>query len=580
MSGAGSELTHEQRRRVAARLLAQQRAERSSIGVAPRADDSFPLTGQQEGLWFLEQLRPSSPAYNIPVALRTSGVLDEAALVRAHAALVERHEAMRMGLVVRDGAPRMRLDCPPEPMALVDASGVRPEERDAWCSAAAAAEAATPFGRAPLSRARLVRLAADDHLLLMSYDHLVMDGWSLALVNAELGELYRAEAGAGSPELSGPGLSTVDYAHWQRERYDSSADRRYWREQLSDGEPLRLLAMDSGPRDVDSGDGYAHHLAADLARRARARAREWGHSDFAVLAAAFVTVLSGETAADDVLFGTVFNGRTEAELEKAVGYFANTVPLRVSLPPGRTFGQLVQACDDAHVDAQRHQLLPLPDILGEVGFARRDGVNPLFELTFSTIPTTHTGLGMTLGDARVRAMSIDLTSARFAQRWEATTSENGIDLWVEYSVAHFGTATVERQVREYETALEFLLDYPDVSISAYLGGSSRVARLPRRPPQPRGAASVDAGRLSASDHVVVAEWQRVLERQGAPDWGTSFFDQGGRSLGLARLRSRIESELGVALSLLRMYQQPFLCDVVLLTRAAMADAAVGRQGSA
>ncbi|MGC5015664.1 condensation domain-containing protein, partial [Streptosporangium sp. DT93] len=298
------------------RLLAAKRAAKEQQGKPDRMvpvarGEVLSCTHQQEGLWFMHQLDPTSTTYHIPFALRLRGVLDVAVLERALLTLVERHEALRTRFVEVDGLPRQVIDPPPSAFSLPVAE-LDGEVVERW----AAGQAHRPFDLAagPLFRAALARLGPQEHAIVLVVHHIVADGWSAKILAEELAALYAAERGGGGIELPQVYLQPADHAVWQRRWLDGDEMERqlaYWREALADLPTLDFPSDRPRPAQPTGAGAVAGRRLPDAtAAAARAYARTHQVSFLAVLQAALLTVLHRYTGQDDLTIGSIFSGRT------------------------------------------------------------------------------------------------------------------------------------------------------------------------------------------------------------------------------------------------------------------------------
>ncbi|WP_424184824.1 amino acid adenylation domain-containing protein [Actinokineospora sp. G85] len=441
------------------RLLAGPGDERE-VGVPRREPGSrAPLSPAQRRLWLAERMSPGDPAYNLPLGLRLRGDLDVAALRRALAAVVGRHEVLRSAFAEdADGTPRHRVrPVPGFPLPVEDVDADRVEE-------ISRAEARAPFdlSTGPLLRARLLRTAEDDHFLLVTMHHLAADGWSGALVVRELDAAYRGERQAPA------GLQFADYAAWQDQRLSGHAlDRllEHWRGRLS-GAPPQLDLPTDRPRPAVrrlDGDEVAFTIPADLAAGVRALAAECGATPFAVLLAAFHTVLLRWTGQRDQVVGTPVAGRTRRELREVVGCFANTVALRTDVGGDPPFRRLVGRVHATAADALAHQHLPFERLVELLRPERDPGRHPVFQV----VCTWQDG-GMTefaLGDLAVEPVPVHTGTAKFDLQLALLRDGDEIAGRLEYATALFDRSTVERMAGHLATALRGAVEAPDRRLS-------------------------------------------------------------------------------------------------------------------
>ncbi|HEX6076506.1 MAG TPA: amino acid adenylation domain-containing protein [Micromonosporaceae bacterium] len=459
----------EQKRRALLELRLRERrarrAELERITPVPR-DEPLACSYQQEGLWFLHQLDPDSPVYHVPWALRLRGELDIAALRRALAGLVARHESLRTRFGNRDGVPFQVVDPPPDdwqlPVSTVDRAGLAE-----WLTT----ETRRPFDleHGPLFRSRLARLATDEHLLLLTMHHIVGDGWSLSVMNRELGELYDAARSGTAGGLPALDVQAADHAAWQRRWLSGERLERelgHWHETLRDV-PTVDFPTDR-PRPVQptgAGAVLTQPLPGPLATELRDLARREQVSFLAVLLAGFLVVLHRYTGQPDLTVGSVFSGRTRSETEPLVGFFANTLVLRTSLAGEPTFQDLVQRCNATVLDATAHQEVPFGLVVDALNPERVPGRNPLFQISFTLQAAAVTGGQLRLGDLSVGQVGVIGNRARFDLAVAAVEHPDGhLDFRVEYSTELFDQDRVARLVRHVSGVLESAVCDPRIPV--------------------------------------------------------------------------------------------------------------------
>ncbi len=316
------------------------------ILVVPR-DRELPLSFAQERLWFLEQLRPGTPTYNITSTLRLQGALDRAALAAALAGVVRRHETLRTTFAVRGGRPVVRIAAAVDrALPLVDLSRLPLARRARAATGLADQDAATPFDLAarPPVRARLLWLgcgaaAAEpaepaEHWLLLAVHHIAADGWSVGVLLGELTELYGAALARRPARLPELAVQYADFACWQRDWLQGDVLRRrldYWRERLRGAPPLTSPPADRPRPALQRWAGEVRPVRFDsaLAGELRAAARAQKVTLFMLLAAALDLVLLRQLGRPDLVLGTPIAGRTRTELEGLIGLFLNSLALRV-----------------------------------------------------------------------------------------------------------------------------------------------------------------------------------------------------------------------------------------------------------
>ncbi|WKV75481.1 non-ribosomal peptide synthetase [Streptomyces sp. PCS3-D2] len=448
---------------------------------APRDPADPPvLSFAQRRLWFIDQLQPGSPAYNVPVATRIRGPLDVPALHAALQDVVDRHEVLRTVYTYQEGAsealPRVvdgfRL---PLPLTeLPDEASVRPFYD---------ADAGAPFdlaGAVPL-RARLGRLGAEDHVLVLNLHHIVTDGWSMRILYTELERAYAARTGAAAEANTPLALQYADFATWQRRRV--SGDRlealtSFWQEELGGAVPVDL------PTDRPRPPVFGHAGASryiDLPPQLIARLRAFGKSEGATLymtmLAGFAATLRRWTGQEDIVVGTSVSGRDHPAFSDLIGFFVNTLPLRIRTGGDPVFAELVRATRHTTLQAYAHQELPFDLIVDTLGLPRDPSRPPLTSVMFLLDETPDTAPGL----AGLATEPIDFSSHATKYDLMISVHDTGtaVRALVEYPTALFDASTVDRLLGHFLTTLEGAVDRPDAPLSTLplLTDAERAAAL-------------------------------------------------------------------------------------------------------
>ena len=439
------------------------------IERAPR-DGLLPISFAQERLWFLNQLEPDSPFYNVPLNMRFTGPLDVSALGRALCEIVDRHEILRTTFTNVGGkAVQIIHAAGALTLAVEDFSALPPAAREDAMRGASAAEVQHPFdlARGPLFRARLLRLAAEDHALLLTSHHIVSDGWTRGIVNREVMALYHAFS-LGRPSPLGPlPIQYADYAAWQRkwlsgEVYDKQMG--YWKLKLSGAPAEMLLPTDRArpPAQTYRGAWRALVLPVELAKSLKVLARAEGVTFFMMLLAAFNVLLYRLTGQDDLVVGTPVAGRTKTETEGLIGFFINTLVLRTSLSDELVFRELLQRVRETCLGAYAHQDMSFERLVQELAPERDLSRAPLFQVLFTLQdpPREHKGpSGLQVGGVRAEnpTSKYDITLALSEQN-------RGLVAAVEYSTDLFDVSTIERLLVQYRTVLQGIVADPEAQL--------------------------------------------------------------------------------------------------------------------
>ncbi|NBD14538.1 non-ribosomal peptide synthetase, partial [Corallococcus silvisoli] len=431
-----------------------------------------PLSFAQQRLWFLDQLTPGDASYNIPTALRLTGHVDVESLRRAFETLVARHEALRTTFREHQGHALQNIH-PAEPwtLPLVDLSALPEAQREAEARRRVAEDARQPFHleNGPLLRTALVRLAAEEHLLLVTMHHIVSDGWSMGVLVRELVGLYEAFSAGHPPSLAPLPIQYADFSAWQRQWLQGEAletQLGYWKHQLA-GAPSALELLTDHPRPAlqsYAGASLAVHLPRTLADSLKALAGREGATPFMVLLAAFQVLLSRYSGQDDISVGSPIAGRTQAETEGLIGFFVNTLVLRTRMTAETSFRELLAQVRGTTLAAYEHQHLPFEKLVEAVQPVRDPSRSPLFQVMFvlQNAPTEALRVpGLTFQQAAAEAHS-----AKFDLTLTLQDSPEGFVGWLEYNTALFERDTVARMAGHLRTLLEAVAATPEQSVSA------------------------------------------------------------------------------------------------------------------
>ncbi|MEV5320350.1 non-ribosomal peptide synthase/polyketide synthase [Streptomyces sp. NPDC052687] len=437
----------------------------------PHADRTrpLPLSFAQQRLWFLDRLRPGDPRYNSAVALRLTGTLDHTALAAALEHVVERHEALRTTFQETDGTPAQTVR-PAGPLPLPVRDLTAPGEAVTDLDAALLAEYERPFDleAGPLLRALLLREAPDAHVLLLTAHHIVTDGWSMGILLEELCTAYDTLAQGARPALPPVATQYPDFAVWQRDQMSGPRLERqlgYWKGKLS-GAVAPELPLDRPRRGEESGAGAVHTFTvpATTTQRLRNLAAEQHTTLFTALVAAGQALLARWSGQDDITVGSLTPGRGRTDLERAVGFFVNTVVLRTHVDTGGSFRDLLAAAADTVNDAFAHGDTPFERLVEAVGATREAGRNPLFDvmvLLHPAPPAAPDPHGLAASPVAVprRAATFDL-SVEFVPDGEGLTG------LLEYRTDLLDAATAERMADQLLRTLDGVAADPDRPLGA------------------------------------------------------------------------------------------------------------------
>jgi amino acid adenylation domain-containing protein len=427
------------------------------IVQVPR-DRPLPLSFSQQRLWFLDQLAPGNPFYNVPGVARLTGRLDAAALERALTEIVRRHETLRTTFPAVEGEAVQAI-APPAPLPLprIDLRGLPPAAREEETARLAAAEARRPFDLAqgPLVRERLLLLEDEEHLVLFTLHHIISDGWSIGVLLRELGALYAAFAEGRPSSLPPLPVQYGDFAVWQRRtlgEHHLETQIAWWTERLR-GLPALDLPTDRPRPKMETfrGGREVRLLPAALAAGLQGLSARESVTPFMLLLAGFQTLLARLAGQEDFAVGTPFAHRTQSEVEGLIGFFVNELVLRAGLAGDPSFRELLAGVRASTLTAFAHGDVPFERLVEELQPRRDLSRNPLFQVALvweEPLPTIDLpGLRLDLAAGDARSAKVDLSLF-------ATMAPDGLRLSLEYSSDLFEAATAARLLGALEALLE------------------------------------------------------------------------------------------------------------------------------
>ncbi|MCF5710646.1 amino acid adenylation domain-containing protein, partial [Pseudomonas syringae] len=446
-----------------ARGLAQAARTVQPSVVAVSRDQPLPLSFAQQRLWFLSRLEGDSAAYHIPAGLRVRGELDVDALQGALDMLVARHESLRTTFVQTQGQEVQQRIAPDDigfELRLQTLEG-QPAAEQALV-ALIADEARAPFDlvHGPLVRGQLIRMADDDHVIAVTFHHIIADGLSSDIFTRELGMLYQAlHAGQPNP-LPALTLHYADYAVWQRCWLTAEVLQQqtgYWQQALDDAPALLSLPTDRvrPAQQHYAGDAVGLALDQTLTDQLKALSQRQGTTLFMTVMAAWATVLGRLAGQDDVVIGTPVANRTRVEVEGLIGLFVNTLALRVDLSAEPTVEALLQQVKARTLEAQAHQDLPFEQVVEAVNPLRSLSHTPIFQAMLSW--QSGAGEAPALGDMSLQGVNASSRTAKFDVLLDMAEIGGRLYGSLEYATALFDRDTVERHLGYLETTLRAMV---------------------------------------------------------------------------------------------------------------------------
>jgi amino acid adenylation domain-containing protein len=436
-----------------------------------REVDELPLSFAQQRLWFLDQLEPDSPVYNIHTALRLDGPLDADALGKTLDEIVRRHEVLRTTYRMSGERP-MQVIAPAlsVPLRMVDVRHLPEAEREREAQRLAMEETRRPFdlSRGPLLRACLVRLGEQEHLLLLVMHHIISDGWSMGVLAGEVAALYRAFVSAEPSPLAELPIQYADFAHWQREWLQGptlAAQLDYWKRQLS-GLPLLKLPTGKAQAAAPSYRGSVHFFSVEeeLTQALRSLSLREGATLFMTLLAAFKALLHRHSGQTDIVVGTDTANRFPSETEPLIGFFVNQLVLRTDLSGALSFKELLGRVQVGTLAAYEQQDVPFDQVVEALRPDRTASRTPLFQakLVLQNSPLEPLQLpGLKLSPVNLEGGT---QTAKFDLLLTFVETGKGLSGALEYSTDLFDYEGAERLARQFVAVLRQVADRPDVHL--------------------------------------------------------------------------------------------------------------------
>jgi len=455
-----------------AQRLAVKGADESSLSPIPRRPESStaPLSFAQERLWFLDQLEPNSPRYNMPAMVRLEGRLDLPALEAGFNHLIRRHETLRTTFTTQQGKPVQVIHAEmPLKVAVEDYSDLPEEEKQQAIEKAVAAEASQPFDlkRGPLIRAKLLRRGPEEQVLVVSMHHIIADGWSIGVLISEMGRAYEAEVKGEALGLAELPIQYGDYAVWQREYLQGEELARqlgYWKEQLKGAPEVMNLGTDRARGAVQSYRGGTQKVEIREAVKEGLKriGQEQGATMYMVMMAGMRVMLRRYSGERDLVIGTAIANRRRKEVEGLIGFFVNSLAMRVEVGEEESYEEVLRREKEVAMGGYENQDVPFEKVVEEVKPERSLSYTPLFQVMFmlQNAPITELKLhGLTLNrfDIERNVANVDLLLS-------VEPTDHRLIGTAEYSTDLFDASTIARFLGHLKVLLEGIVVNPQRSI--------------------------------------------------------------------------------------------------------------------
>ncbi|MEJ1929778.1 amino acid adenylation domain-containing protein, partial [Nostoc sp. NIES-2111] len=437
------------------------------------------LSFSQQRLWFLHQLEPDSPFYNVPMALRLVGNLNRSALEQSLQEIIHRHEALRTNFITVNEQPTQIIQTETnctltvvdlQHLSVLVLSEAEVTEQEITARQLTKQHYIQLFDLASelLVRATLVVLSQTEHIFLICMHHIVSDGWSMGVFVSELATLYNAYSQGQPSPLAPLPIQYADFALWQRKWLVEDvlqSQLNYWEQQLKDAPALLSLPTDRPRPAVQTYNGTHQEfaLSGELTNKLTKLSQEQGVTLFMTLLAAFDTLLYRYTGQEDILVGSPIANRDRSEIEGLIGFFVNTLVMRTDLAGNPSFSELLGRVRFMAMEAYTHQDLPFEMLVEALQPERNLSYTPLFQVMFvlQNAPISELELtGLTVSRLPIRG-----TTSRFDLTLSMEYTPTGLVGWWEYNTDLLDASTIERMTNHFVTLLEGIIANPEQRIS-------------------------------------------------------------------------------------------------------------------
>jgi aspartate racemase len=431
----------------------------------------LPLSFAQESLWFVEQMAPGSPAYNMPEAWRLEGRLEVGALRKSLEELVRRHEILRTVFQANNGKPVQIVGSARQPtLEVVDLSNGPDQRGEIKRLLAQEASHSFDLQRGPMARLRLFCLGPEEHVLALNLHHIISDGLSMGIFLRELATNYGAVLAGQPPPLPDLAIQYADFAIWQQERLRGDflkGQVGYWIKKLEGPLPTLALPLDHPRPALQSHRGATQFfdLPRELHEDLKQLSRREGATLYMTLFSAFVTLLHRYTREEDIVVGSPVAGRDRPEVEGLIGLFVNTLALRVDLAGDPTFSELLRRVRETTLEAYAHQEVPLEKVIKAVQPERDLSRHPLFQVVFGLQAAYSEN--WTLPGLTATPIELDSGTSKFDWTLLLNESRQGLRGRFEYDTDLFQIETIHRFAHQFQLLLEGIVAKPQKHISEF-----------------------------------------------------------------------------------------------------------------
>ncbi len=440
-----------------------------TIPLRPNAEPT-PLSYAQERIWFMCQLEPQTPAYNMYDVVRLRGQLNPAILTQSFQALIHRHQILRTRFITADGRPYQQILANIDfDIAVTNLQPLAQAEKEAKTQALILAEIRRPFDLAqcPLFRVSLLKQTDDDHILILTIHHIIFDEWSNELFWQELSALYQAFSRGQTPALPDLPIQYADFTLWHKQRLNKQSETQltYWKKQLGvEFPPLQLPTDRRRPaQQTFRGAVTWLNFPDDLYAQVKALNQTYGATTFMTLLAAFQLLLHRYTGQTDILIGTPIANRSHSQTKNIIGLFLNTLVMRANFTDNPRFDDLLKRTRQTALDGYAHQDLPFEELVDALQPPRNASYNPVFQVMFVHQKSALDEID--LPGLAVSEVPVDIGVSKFDLTLFVRESEQGLSAGLEYNTDLFDPATADRILSHFKTLTASIVANPQQSVS-------------------------------------------------------------------------------------------------------------------
>jgi amino acid adenylation domain-containing protein len=446
-------------------FLQQKAIFEQPIQPIPR-DKELPISFAQQRLWLLNQLEGENATYNLPAAVRLTGIINHIALKQSLQEIVQRHETLRTTFKMVNGNPVSVINSITHyPLPIIHLQELPSKKQTIEIQRLINEESQHPFDleKGPLFRATLFQLETNLHVLFFNMHHIISDGWSTGIFIREFKALYEAFSQGQSSPLYPLPIQYVDFAHWQKQwLVDELLEKQvnYWKQQLAGAPALLDLPTDRPRPPIQRfrGTSLPISLSLKLTSQLKLMSQQTGTTLFMILLSAFDILLYRYSGQSDILIGSPIANRRHSQIESLIGFFVNTLILRIDFSGNPSVEKLLQKIQQVALEAYAHQDIPFEQLVDELNPKRNLSHTPLFQVMFVLQNAPQENL--TVSGLRLEPIAPESSIAKFDLTLSMMETNQGLTGLFEYNTDLFEQATIERMIGHLKTLLTGIVENP------------------------------------------------------------------------------------------------------------------------